>query len=794
LISEERILPRPIEKEMKISYLDYSMSVIVGRALPDVRDGLKPVHRRILYALHEMGLRHNKPHRKSARVVGEVLGKYHPHGDVAVYDAMVRMAQPFSLRYCLIDGQGNFGSVDGDAPAAMRYTEVKLSKISEEMLKDIEKDTVAWRDNFDGTLKEPVVLPSILPNLLVNGSSGIAVGMATNMPPHNLGEVVDAVFVLLKNPDATTGELMNCIKGPDFPTGGIIYGRKGIVDAYSTGKGIIKVRAKIHFEDEKLVVTELPYMVSKSALLKKIAKLVRKEVITGISDLRDESDREGMRIVIQLKRDAIPEIVKNQLYKHTEMETTFGIINIALVDGEPKLLTLKQLLWEYIRHRREIIERRTKHDLRKAKERKHILEGFLKALENIETIIEIIRKSKDVGEAKDALIKKFSFSEKQAKEILALRLQSLTSMETESVKKENEEKKKEIERLSAILTKPGEIEEIIKTELQELKKKYADERRTEIVDAEGEMEIEDLIAEEEVVIIITNQGYVKRLSLDEYRAQRRGGKGLIGMKMKEDDTISNIFISSTHDYILFFSSIGKVYAIKGYQIPSGDRHSRGRAIVNIIPIEGNVKAALPVRDFSKGSLVFVTKKGIVKKTLLKAYKNIRVNGIRALNLKEGDELLGVKLLNGNEKIIVASLHGSACVFEEKEIRHMGRATAGVRGMRLREGDEVVSFEVTNEKDILTITENGYGKRTSLEDYRLTRRGAYGVRTIITNERNGNVVAVMGVSEEDEILVSSKYGMMVRIPVREIRRQRRNTMGVRIMNLKEGDKVVSITKI
>ena len=793
-MTSERILYRAIEKEMKVSYLDYSMSVIVGRALPDVRYGLKPVHRRILYVLHEMGLRYNKPHRKSARVVGEVMGKFHPHGDAAVYDAMVRMAQPFSLRYCLVDGQGNFGSIDGDSPAAMRYTEVRLSKISEEMLKDLEKDTVEWRDNFDGTLKEPVVLPSVLPNLLVNGSSGIAVGMATNMPPHNLGEVVDAILALLQNPEASVGELMEHIHGPDFPTGGIIHGRKGIVDAYSTGKGIIRVRAKIECEDERLIVTELPYMVSKSALLKKIAKLVRKEIINGISDLRDESDRKGMRIVIQLKRGAIPEIVRNQLYKHTEMETTFGVINIALVDGEPRLLTLKQLLWEYIRHRREIIERRTKYDLKKAKERKHILEGFLKALENIDEVIKTIRKSRDVNEARDALIKKFSFSERQAKEILAMRLQSLTSMEAEALKRENEEKEKEIERLSTILTKPGEIDEIIKRELQELKKKYADERRTKIVDAEGEMEIEDLIPEEEVVIIITNQGYVKRLSLDEYRAQRRGGKGLIGMKMKEDDTISSVFISSTHDYILFFSSIGKVYAIKGYQIPSGDRHARGRAVVNLMPIEGKIKAALPIKDFSKGSLIFATKRGVVKKTLLKAYKNIRANGIRAINLTEGDELLGVKLSYGDEKIILASLRGSACVFDEKEIRHMGRATRGVRGMRLHKGDEVASFEVTNEKDVLTITENGYGKRTLLENYRLTKRGAYGVRTIITNERNGNVIAIMGVSEEDEIIVSSKLGMMVRIPVKEIRRQGRNTMGVRIMNLKKGDKVVSVTKI
>ena len=788
------ILRLPIEKEMKTSYLDYSMSVIVGRALPDVRDGLKPVHRRILYALNDMGLKFNKPHRKSARAVGEVLGKYHPHGDMAVYDAMVRMAQPFSLRYPLIDGQGNFGSVDGDSPAAMRYTEVRLAKISNEMLRDIDKETVEWRDNFDGTLKEPVILPAVLPNLLVNGSSGIAVGMATNMPPHNLNEVVDAILAFIDNPDMETRELMDYIRGPDFPTGGIIYGRRGIFDAYSTGKGIIKVRAKTHFEEDHLIVTEIPYQTNKSSLLKSIAGLVKKGIVQGVADLRDESDRKGIRIVVKLKKDAVPEVVQNQLFKHTSLESTFGISNIALVDGQPRLLTLKDLIFEYIKHRRNIIERRTKYDLRKAEERKHVLDGLLVALDNIDEVIKIIRGSADAKEAGGKLMEKFSLSQVQVKEILSMRLQSLTSMEATSLQKEREEKAREIDRFKRILTKPGEIDRIIKEELEELKKVYGDERRTEIVDAEVEMDIEDLIPEEEVVIIVTSQGYIKRLSLDEYRAQRRGGKGLVGMKMKENDTISDVFISSTHDYVLIFSSDGKVFAVKGYRIPSGSRHSMGRAVVNLIPIEGEIRAMLSVRDFSDGKLVFSTRKGIIKKTKLSLYRNIRSSGIRAINLKEGDELVKVKLLEGGEKIVISSAKGNACVFNEEDVRSMGRTAAGVIGMRLRKGDEVVDMEVAKGDDILTVTENGYGKRTPLEQYRITRRGAKGVRTIITNERNGKVVAIMEVRDEDEIVLSSKNGMMVRIPVSGVRRQGRNTMGVKLMNLNKGDKVVSVTKV
>ncbi|MGC9553794.1 MAG: DNA gyrase subunit A [Thermoplasmatota archaeon] len=794
MTSEEQVQRLPIEREMKKSYLDYSMSVIVGRALPDVRDGLKPVHRRILYALQDMGLRHAKPHRKSARAVGEVLGKYHPHGDAAVYDAMVRMAQDFSLRYPLIDGQGNFGSIDGDSPAAMRYTEVRLDRRSEEMLRDLDKETVEWRDNFDGTLKEPVILPAVLPNLLVNGTSGIAVGMATNMPPHNLGEVVDALLAYLDDPEQDVPSLMQHLQGPDFPTGGIICGRRGILEAYATGKGIIKLRARTHVEGDAIIVTEIPYQTSKAGLLQKIAQLVKKEVIEGIADLRDESDRQGVRVVIKLKRDAMPEVVENQLFKHTGLESTFGIINIALVDGQPKLLSLKELMQAYVDHRRDIIQKRTTYDLLKARERKHILDGLLTALESIDRVIELIRASSDAAQAAQQLMEAFSLSELQVKEILSMRLQSLTSMEAESLRAERKEKESLIARLDQILTTPGEIDRVIRQELQEMKERYGDPRRTTIEEGEVDVDMEALIPEEEVVIVVTSQGYIKRLSLDEYRAQNRGGKGLVGIKMKEDDAISNVLVSSTHDYVLIFSDQGIVYAVKGYQIPAGGRHSKGRAVVNLIPIEGNIRAILSVTDFESGTLIFATKNGIVKKTHLSRYQNIRVTGIRALSLKEGDALVKVKLLQGDEKIVLASASGSACVFNEKEVRPMGRVAAGVIGMRLEEGDEVVDMAIARGDDILTVTENGYGKRTPLEEYRVTRRGAKGVRTIITNQRNGRVVAVREVSDGDQVVLSSREGMMVRIPVDSIRRQGRNTMGVTLMNLNPGDQVVTVTKV
>jgi len=792
LISEN-VIPQYIEEEMKTSYLDYSMSVIVGRALPDVRDGLKPVHRRILYAMKEMGLHYNKPHRKSARVVGEVLGQFHPHGDAAIYDALVRMAQSFSMRYPLIDGQGNFGSVDGDAPAAMRYTEARLSKISEELLKDIDKETVDWRDNFDGTLKEPVVLPALLPNLLLNGSTGIAVGMATEIPPHNLTEVVDAIIATIENPDITVEEIMQHIKGPDFPTGGIVSGKWEILRAYKTGKGRIKIRAKTHFEGNKIVVTELPYQVNKADLIKHIADLVRKEVLKGISDLRDESDRKGMRIVIQVKKDAYPEIVQNQLFKHTNMERTYGINCIALVDGVPKLLNIKEIILEYIRHRREIIKRRSEFLLRKAEERKHILDGFIKALDNIDEVIDIIRKSRDAKQAGNNLITKFGFSEKQAKEILAMRLQSLTSLEYEQLKKEREEKEREIEELKGILASREKMDEIIKNELLYLRETYGDERRTEIVEGEMSIDIEDLIQEEDMVIILTSGGYIKRVSLDEYRSQRRGGKGLIGMKTKEEDTIYKIVKASTHDYLLFFSSDGRVFAKKAYEIPHGSRHSKGRALVNLLPTNEIVEV-LPVKEFSDVNLIFATRRGVVKKMSLNLLKNVRSNGIRATLLREGDSIVGVKKVFPEDKIVLSTRNGYACMFYERELRNMGRNAMGVRGIRVGKDDEVVSVEAAKKGDLLTVTENGYGKRTSIGEYRITKRGARGVITIKTNERNGKVVDVIAVREENEILISSMEGMMVRIRAADIRRQGRNTMGVRLMRLNKGDKVVSVTKV
>jgi len=792
LISEN-VIPQYIEEEMKTSYLDYSMSVIVGRALPDVRDGLKPVHRRILYAMKEMGLHYNKPHRKSARVVGEVLGKFHPHGDAAIYDALVRMAQSFSMRYPLIDGQGNFGSVDGDAPAAMRYTEARLSKISEELLKDIDKETVDWRDNFDGTLKEPVVLPALLPNLLLNGSTGIAVGMATEIPPHNLTEVVDAIIATIENPDITVEEIMQHIKGPDFPTGGIVSGKWEILRAYKTGKGRIKIRAKTHFEGNKIVVTELPYQVNKADLIKHIAELVRKEVLKGISDLRDESDRKGMRIVIQVKKDAYPEIVQNQLFKHTNMERTYGINCIALVDGVPKLLNIKEIILEYIRHRREIIKRRSEFLLRKAEERKHILDGFIKALDNIDEVIDIIRKSRDAKQAGNNLITKFGFSEKQAKEILAMRLQSLTSLEYEQLKKEREEKEREIEELKGILASREKMDEIIKNELLYLRETYGDERRTEIVEGEMSIDIEDLIQEEYMVIILTSGGYIKRVSLDEYRSQRRGGKGLIGMKTKEEDTIYKIVKASTHDYLLFFSSDGRVFAKKAYEIPHGSRHSKGRALVNLLPTNEIVEV-LPVKEFSDVNLIFATRRGVMKKMSLNLLKNVRSNGIRATLLREGDSIVGVKKVFPEDKIVLSTRNGYACMFYERELRNMGRNAMGVRGIRVGKDDEVVSVEAAKKGDLLTVTENGYGKRTSIGEYRITKRGARGVITIKTNERNGKVVDVIAVREENEILISSMEGMMVRIRAADIRRQGRNTMGVRLMRLNKGDKVVSVTKV
>ncbi len=803
-INKKNDQPRDINEEMKRAFIDYSMSVIMSRALPDIRDGLKPVHRRILHAMNEMGMGYEKSYKKSARVVGEVLGKYHPHGDQAVYDSLVRMAQDFSLRYPLIAGQGNFGSVDGDSAAAMRYTETKMAKITKLMLQDIEKETVEWRDNFDGTLKEPEVLPASLPNLLVNGSSGIAVGMATNMAPHNISEVIDGIIRMIDTPEVSTTELMDIIKGPDFPTGGIIYGRGGILSAYSTGRGSLVVRAKTSIEEgeqkNKIIVHELPYQVNKSVLLQTIAELVKDKKIEGISDLRDESDRKGMRIVIELKRDAIDDVVLNQLFEHTELQSSFGVLNLAIVKGEPKVLMLKEIIQHYIEYRIEIITRRTTYDLKKAKEKMHILEGLVIALKNIDEVIKIIRQSKEVDEAKDRLMKRFKLSEIQAKAILDMRLQKLTGMEIESLEKEYEETKQLIEQLEILLHDKQKILAEIKRELLELKEKFGDARRTQIVEGEVGIEIEDLIPKQEVVVTITDSSYIKRIPVETYRTQHRGGKGLMGMETKEEDIVVDSFITSTHDYIMFFTNYGRVYWLKGYKIPEGSRHAKGKAIINLLPRleEGEyVETAIPIHEFDdKHYLVFVTKKGIIKKTTLSEYGNIRVNGIRAINLEEGDELISTKLSNGDQIIMIATANGQACRFNETEARSMGRVTHGVIGIRLNKGDKVVSMEIVEKDggDLLTITENGFGKRSAIQDYRMTHRGSKGVKTIVTNKRNGQVIFVREVTDADEIMLTSKNGMMVRVPVKDIRKQGRNTMGVRIMRLNEGDRVVSVAKI
>ena len=796
--------PRDINDEMKRAFIDYSMSVIMSRALPDIRDGLKPVHRRILYGMNEMGMGYEKPYKKSARVVGDVLGKYHPHGDQAVYDSLVRMAQDFSLRYPLIAGQGNFGSIDGDSPAAMRYTESKMAKITKLMLQDIEKETVEWHDNFDGTLKEPEVLPAVLPNLLLNGASGIAVGMATNMAPHNLSEVVDGIISMIHTPEISTTELMDIIKGPDFPTGGIIYGRGGILSAYSTGRGSLVVRAKTSIEEgeqkNRIIVHELPYQVNKSVLLQNIAELVKEKKVDGISDLRDESDRKGMRIVIELKRDAIDDVVLNQLFERTELQSSFGVLNLAIVKGEPKVLTLKEILQHFIEYRVEIITRRTTYDLKKAKEKIHILEGLMIALRNIDEVIKIIRQSKEIEEAKDRLMKRFSFSEIQAKAILDMRLQKLVGMEIAAVEKEYKETKEHIAQLEALLADHQKILAEIKRELLEIKDRFGDDRRTQIVEGEVGIDIEDLIPEQEVVVTITKDGYIKRIPTETYRTQHRGGKGLIGVRPKEEDFVVNTFITSTHDYLMFFTNHGRVYWLKGYKIPEGDRYAKGKAIINLLPRleEGEkIETAVPIHEFDeKHYLIFATKKGTIKKTVLSAYGNIRVNGIIAVKLEEGDELMGVQLSDGTKTVMIATAGGQACRFNERELRAIGRATHGVIGIRLKnKNDAVVAMTVVDiTGSLFTMTENGFGKRSPIDEYRMTHRGSKGVRTIVTNERNGNVVFVSQVSDDYELIITTEHGMTVRIPVRDIREQGRNTMGVRIMRLNEGDRVVSVTQV
>ena len=791
----EKVVEKQIEQEVKSSFLDYAMSVIVDRALPDIRDGLKPVHRRILYGMHTMGMFHNKPYKKSARVVGEVLGKYHPHGDVAVYDSIVRMVQPFSLRYPLIDGQGNFGSVDGDSAAAMRYTEVRLAKIAEEILTDIDKNTVDFKPNFDNTLKEPEVLPAKLPNLLINGSSGIAVGMATNIPPHNIKEVIDAIVGVIDNPDIEIEDLMQIIKGPDFPTGGIIYGKEGIVDAYKTGRGRVVIRAKVSIETDKknnIIIEELPYQVNKARLIENIVELVKLKKIEGISDIRDESDKRGIRVFIKLKADANPNMVLNQLYAHTSLQTTFGVIMLALVDGVPKILNLKEIINEYLKYRENVVIRRTKYELRQAEKRAHILEGFVKALDNIDEVIQIIKKSENVETAKKRLIERFEFTEIQSDAILKMQLQRLTNLEREKIRKELAELKGVISKLKAILASREKIFQIIKEELLEIKEKYGDERRTEITYTTREIEEEDLIPEENVVVTLSNLGYIKKINIDEYRLQRRGGKGVIGMGTKEEDFTKAVFTCSTHDYILFFTNKGKVYWLKAYHIPTAGRTAKGRAIVNLIQMERDEKisAAIPLSNF-EGYLFMATKNGTVKKTKLKDYSNPRKTGIIAIDLREEDELVNVVLTDGNKDIILSTKKGKCMKFSEKDVRPTGRNTMGVRGIRLQ-NDTVVSLDIAEKgKTLFTITEGGYGKRTRMEEYPIHRRGGKGVINI--RLKHGDVVSSKCIDENDEILVITEKGIMIRIKAKDISIIGRNTQGVRVIRV-ENDSVVDIAKI
>jgi len=804
-----RLVPRAIETEMKKSYIDYAMSVIVGRALPDVSDGLKPVHRRILFAMNEMGLAHNKAQKKSARVVGEVLGKYHPHGDMAIYDTLARLAQDFSMRYPLIDGQGNFGSVDGDSPAAMRYTECRLSAIAAEMLADVDQNTVDFADNFDSTLKEPLVLPAKLPNLLVNGSSGIAVGMATNIPPHNLTEIVDAVTLMIdrqiKGLDTDLKELMEVVKGPDFPTGGVIYGAQGIIEAYASGKGRIRVRAKSTIErDEEtgkaqVVVTEIPYMVNKSALLEEIAEQVKTKRIEGVSDLRDESDKEGMRIVIELKRDAIEDVVLNQLYAHSQLQTTFGIINLALVNNQPRVLTLKEMLEYYIEHRFDVVKRRTEFRLKEAEKRAHILVGLMTALDHLDDVIKIIRKAKTRDEAKGGLMSKYLLSEEQTKAILEMQLQKLTGMEMQSVRDEAQATAKLIDELKSILKDEKKILGIIKSEAAEVKQKFGDARRTSIEANAVDLDIEDLIPVEDVVVMTSQTGYIKRLPLDTYESQNRGGVGLMGMETKEEDYVIDMFVTCSHDYIMFFTNKGRVYWLKAYKIPAAGRHAKGKPIVNLLEHleEGErVMNTIPVKLFDEGNfLVFATKKGSIKKTRLSAYSHVRQSGIIAIKLDEGDEVVATALTDGSKEIILATKKGLAARFDEKDARPIGRGTYGVRGIRLQKGDEVISMAIVMPKDqLLTVTEKGNGKRSLVEDYRKIHRGGKGVITIKTGGKNGDVVNVKVVNSDDQLIVTSVRGMVIRMPVHGISLQGRATMGVRLMKLKEGDRVTAIARL
>jgi len=798
-----KVLQIKIEDEMKTSYINYAMSVIVMRALPDVRDGLKPVHRRILYAMQEPGIASNKPHKKSARIVGEVLGKYHPHGDSSVYDAIVRMAQDFSIRYMLVDGHGNFGSVDGDSAAAMRYTEVRMARIAEEMLADIDKDTVDFVPNYDESLKEPSVLPAKVPNLLINGSAGIAVGMATNIPPHNLGEVVDGIIMMIDNPDVTVNEVMTAIKGPDFPTGGLILGHAGIREAYHTGRGSVKMRAQTRIESmsngkHRIIVTEIPYQVNKARLIESIAALVRDKVIDGITDLRDESDRSGMRIVIELRRDVNADIILNQLYKHTQMQETFGVNMLALVDGQPRILNLAQVIRYYLDHQKDVIVRRTKFELAKAKDRAHILEGLIIALDNLDAVIKTIRQSRTVDIAREALQANFSLSEKQAQAILEMRLQRLTGLEREKIEQEYKDILEQIEYLESILADEHKVLEVIKEELLDVKKRFGDARRTVITSDTGSFDVEDLIAEEDVVITLTHGGYIKRLPVDTYRSQRRGGRGVTGMGTKEEDFVEHLFVATTHHNILFFTNRGRVYRLKAYEIPEASRTAKGTAIVNLLALENReiVTAVVPVKEFDAQRYLFMaTKKGIVKKTKLMEYDTSRRVGLIAIILDEDDDLIDVKLTNGDMNVLLGTEKGMAINFAESDVRPMGRATRGVRGIALREGDSVVGMEtVKADSELLTVTEAGYGKRTAIDEYRPQNRGGVGIINNKITERTGKVVGIKVVRPGQEVMLITGEGIVIRIDVDEISVISRNTQGVRLMRIDENDHLVAVAAV
>ena len=798
------IVPVNIEDEMRKSYMDYAMSVIIGRALPDVRDGLKPVQRRILYAMDDMGLQWNKQYKKSARLVGDVIGKYHPHGDSAVYEATVRMAQDFSLRNPLVDGQGNFGSMDGDPPAAMRYTEIKLARIASEMLADIDKETVTFTGNYDNSLQEPVILPSKVPNLLINGSAGIAVGMATNIPPHNLGEVVDALVALIDNPEISIREIMKLLPGPDFPTGGFVHGKEGLKDAYETGRGTIQLRARSFIEKRKkgdredIVISEIPFQVNKARLIERIAELVQEKKIEGIADVRDESDRDGVRIVIELKKDGIGSVILNQLYKLTPMQSSFGIMLLAIVDNQPQILTLKEILEHFIEFRKEIITRRTQFDLRKAEERAHILEGLKIALDHLDAIIKLIRSSQSPAEAKERLMQEFKLSDVQAQAILDMRLQRLTALEREKINAEYLETIKLMEQLRHILESERLVLEIIVDELKALKEKFGDARRTELIDKTEEIRLEDLIVEEQMVVTVSNTGYIKRNAISLYRTQGRGGKGVTGMTTKEEDFVETLFVASTHDYVLICTNRGKVYWLKVYEIPEAGRAARGKAIVNLVKLSpGESPAAiLPVSGFEEGKyVVMATQKGVVKKTDLSAYSHPRADGIIATVIDPGDSLIDAKLTDGNKEIFLGTKNGLAIRFNEQDVRSMGRVSRGVRGMSLAKDDEVVGMEIlSGDATILTITEHGYGKRTRSSEYKIQGRGGKGIITIKTSERNGAVVGIKQVTNEDNLMMITSTGKIIRIAVSKLSVIGRNTQGVRLINIDKDEKVVGVARL